>query len=107
MSQSEASSHDEVLHEKSAYLREHSKVLRAEGRALCQDSKKLRQLNALLAATNSNPNAARYRGPICASAKRLFSRPQISFSIDVPLRGCEHKSEEPHFKVFDETKILY
>ena len=96
---------DGELYEKSLQLRAYSMALLQESRNLCNDSRRLRAINKFLALNNANPNSARKRKPMRESALRFASRPQINFHIQ--LRSSQQQSNEPHFKVLDETKLLY
>ena len=105
MTQLQKTSREQELYERSRELRTYSNALLLEARDLCGASRRLRASNALMATTNSNPNAARKRCQILDVAKRFLSRPQ-SFSTDVPLSYDERTSDERHLKVFDESRIL-
>lgn len=85
----------QTLCEKSEDLRAHSNGLLWEARSLCDDSRKLRARNALLALTNSSPNAARKRYSIWTLASRFSSRPKINYTIGVRLHGVEQDISDP------------
>ena len=62
--QSEGSTRDREIHEKSVQLRIYSNALLQESRDLCMYSRKLRTMNRLLAVSNANPNLAGKLDPI-------------------------------------------
>lgn len=100
MSQSQSAKRDQEICEKSVELRAYSSALLGEARDLCYESRRLRAKNALIAATNPNPNAAKKRESIQALALRFSSRPQISVLIEcstLPLRADA--------QVFDRRKL--
>jgi len=63
MTEPQAANRDRMLYEKSVELRTYSSTLRRQSQALCRESRKLRDTNALLAIINPNPNAKRKRKP--------------------------------------------
>lgn len=89
MTQSRDVTTDQALYEKSVNLRTHSSALLWEARELLNESRMLKTKNALLAAKNSNPNAAKKRDSIRAVALRFPSRPKIKITIDVQLHRFE------------------
>ena len=87
-------SRDQQLYEKSIELRAYSIALLNESRDLRNYSHKLRAINESLALHNTSPNAARKQNSIREFALRVASRPQVRFSIDIPLRRSEQNSNE-------------
>jgi len=106
MSEGDARNHSVVLCKKSEELRTYSNALLLEAYDLCQYSRELRNVNTILAATNSNPNAARSRDSIGA-ALRFASRPRVRFSIDIPLHRDEQISNEQRLKVLYQSRVHY
>lgn len=84
MTKSQEPGRDRELYEKSMELRTYSLALLSESRELCLFSRKLRAINEVLAAINTNPNAARKRESCREAALRFASRPQrMSLSFDI------------------------
>ena len=105
--QSQSTLRDLELHQKSMELRRYSMALLSESRDLCNVSRELRAINQSLAVKNVNPNARRKLEPIQGLGLRFASRPEVSYSIDVPMRHSEQNSNVQHLKVLDERKLLY
>lgn len=82
MTEQQAANRDRLLYEKSVELRTYSSTLLRQAQALCRDSRKLRDTNALLATINPNPNAKRKR-EACLHVWRSSEQPKSKIVIKV------------------------